>query len=583
MIHEVNSTLAQFKLMTFTAGLNLVLATKSNAAPKKQSWKGAGKTSLIETIHFLLGANADPNGLFRSNALGEHDFSMKFDLFDGRATVSRRGSAHDEITVESSFPFSPDDEVIKYDTASRRISNAHWNTVLGQAFFELDPSDESNFRPTFCNLFPYFARRERSGGFLNPLKPTRRQSTFYSQVATSRLLGLDERISQDFEVHREKTKLFKVLRKATRGAPNRYVQTEASLKRDLSTATSRALKLKEEINSFTVVEEYEHLEKEADQITQSISSLNDQNTLELQHIRLIEESVESETPPRADYVEKVFRDAGVLLESSVKKRYEDVQKFYLAVTRNRKQHLAAELTDARERLDKRNCERESLDLRRKQIMNILSSGGALKHFNQISEELARCEATIETLKQKLDDVVKLESTQTELKSEKSKLQLALQTDHQERGIIIRQAVQTFEDLSNALFQKAGQFSVRATSDGPKFIFEKSEQASKGINNMQIFCFDLMLMNIVAKRGLGPGFLIHDSHLFDGVDERQVARALQLGARQSEENGFQYIVTLNSDVVPSDGFEDGFKIQDYIQDVQLSDAEESGGLFGIDID
>jgi uncharacterized protein YydD (DUF2326 family) len=47
--------------------------------------------------------------------------------------------------------------------------------------------------------------------------------------------------------------------------------------------------------------------------------------------------------------------------------------------------------------------------------------------------------------------------------------------------------------------------------------------------MQIFFFDLMLTEISLKSGPGPGFLIHDSHLFDGVDERQVAKALQLGA------------------------------------------------------
>ena len=42
-------------------------------------------------------------------------------------------------------------------------------------------------------------------------------------------------------------------------------------------------------------------------------------------------------------------------------------------------------------------------------------------------------------------------------------------------------------------------------------------------NTIIFCFDLMLADLATRRGLSPGFLIHDSHLFDGVDERQVAK------------------------------------------------------------
>lgn len=69
-------------------------------------------------------------------------------------------------------------------------------------------------------------------------------------------------------------------------------------------------------------------------------------------------------------------------------------------------------------------------------------------------------------------------------------------------------------------------------------------------------------------------------MFDGVDERQVARALQLGARHSEANGYQYIVTLNSDSLPREGFDSGFDINSYINNVRLTDEEESGGLFGL---
>ena len=39
--------------------------------------------------------------------------------------------------------------------------------------------------------------------------------------------------------------------------------------------------------------------------------------------------------------------------------------------------------------------------------------------------------------------------------------------------------------------------------------------SKGIKNMQIFCFDMMLMRLCAKRNIGPGFLIHDFSLKRG--------------------------------------------------------------------
>ena len=104
------------------------------------------------------------------------------------------------------------------------------------------------------------------------------------------------------------------------------------------------------------------------------------------------------------------------------------------------------------------------------------------------------------------------------------------------------------------------------------------EKSKGINSMQIFCFDMMLMKLCADRGIGPGFLVHDSHLFDGVDERQIGKALQVGAATAERLGFQYIVTLNSDDAPRD-LPEGFRLDEFILPVRLTDATEDGGLFG----
>jgi uncharacterized protein YydD (DUF2326 family) len=75
--------------------------------------------------------------------------------------------------------------------------------------------------------------------------------------------------------------------------------------------------------------------------------------------------------------------------------------------------------------------------------------------------------------------------------------------------------------------------------------------------------------------------VHDSHLFDGVDERQVARALEIGAVMAMEYEFQYIVTMNSDAVPSqEVFEKSFDLYQHVLPVRLTDATEDGGLFGV---
>lgn len=82
-------------------------------------------------------------------------------------------------------------------------------------------------------------------------------------------------------------------------------------------------------------------------------------------------------------------------------------------------------------------------------------------------------------------------------------------------------------------------------------------------------------------GAGLGVSIHDSTIFDGVDERQIARALTLAHRSTDEYGFQYICMLNSDQVPWK--ELPAELDDLREEhvaLELTDAGEAGGLFGI---
>ncbi len=144
---------------------------------------------------------------------------------------------------------------------------------------------------------------------------------------------------------------------------------------------------------------------------------------------------------------------------------------------------------------------------------------------------------------------------------------------------MRHAILAFEDISGALYEKAGSLTIDASLNGPQFDVTIHGQKSKGISNMQIFCFDMMLMRLCAERSMGPGFLVHDSHIFDGVDERQVAKALQIGERAARDLNFQYIVTMNSDALPHKLLDD-FDLSDSILPVYLTDATENGGLFGV---
>ena len=90
----------------------------------------------------------------------------------------------------------------------------------------------------------------------------------------------------------------------------------------------------------------------------------------------------------------------------------------------------------------------------------------------------------------------------------------------------------------------------------------------------------MLIQLRAQYQDMPGFLIHDSTIYDGVDERQIAASMELAAEEAEKGGFQYICTINSDCVPYGDFSSRFRAEfdDYVG-IEFTDKED-GCLFGI---
>jgi uncharacterized protein YydD (DUF2326 family) len=585
MIHVIRSDLASFKTLTFGPGLNILLADKSEGATDRQSRNGAGKTSFVELVHFLFGSKADKDSIFRAPELTPWWFEANVDVGGLLVDVARSGTKPSRIRLRgntSAWPLQP-----SLDAKSGELvfTNEQWRTLLGTVLFGLSNADENDerlrFRPTFRMLFSYFARRQNSGGLLGPTQHSSMQQVWDQQVAVSYLLGLDARIPQEFQEVRTQEKAMAELRKAAKeGGLGRYFGTAADLRTRLTIAEARARRLAEQIDSFNVVPEYGEYEREASELTRKISVINDENTIDRELILQLRNAIESEQPPAAVNLDRLYREAGVILPGTVGRRFDEVAAFHQAVVWNRRAHLASEIEAAEARILERDRTRDQLDGRRRELMDILRSGGALEHYARLQEEAGRAEAEAEGLRQRLATAERIESTKVELEIERARLLKALQNDLHERQDVTSEAVLIFEELSNALYEKAGSLTISATPNGPTVDVRIDAQRSKGITNMQIFCFDLMLADLAARRGMGPGFLIHDSHLFDGVDERQVAKALQLGADHAASVGYQYIVTMNSDALPHDGFRPGFDVRAFVLPTRLTDATETGGLFGL---
>jgi uncharacterized protein YydD (DUF2326 family) len=338
-------------------------------------------------------------------------------------------------------------------------------------------------------------------------------------------------------------------------------------------------RVRKTLESFEVLPEYHELEREASQLTLKINGLVDGNTLDSQLLETMDHALREEATSSEGAVEKVYVEAGVVLPDAVQKRLEEVRAFHRSVVSNRHGYLQSEITSARNRILKRDQEKATLDQRRSEIMRLLRSKGALDQFQQLQREQTRLDATVESLKHRFRAAQQLESSKIDLDIERRQLESRLRLNLQEQNARVEEAIRVFEEVSESLYEDAGNLVLSPTSNGLEVGIKIQGQRSKGIQNMQIFCFDMMLMQLCAARDIGPGFVIHDSHLFDGVDERQVAGALAVGEKKAANCKWQYIVTMNSDAMPR-AFPDGFNLTPYILPVQLTDARDNGGLFGI---
>jgi uncharacterized protein YydD (DUF2326 family) len=231
------------------------------------------------------------------------------------------------------------------------------------------------------------------------------------------------------------------------------------------------------------------------------------------------------------------------------------------------------------RVNQRFNEKQRLDNECSEILRLLKSHGALDQYMKLQGVLSNLEAEVELLSKKLEATEDLDDKKANLKIERSNLQRQMRIDHAERDKAIADAVLSFADISSELYDEPGKFIIDPTDNGPKFEFDIPGKKSTGKTKMQLFCFDMTLMKLWENEDKRPDVLVHDSVMFDGVDERQIAKALVIGATMAEKYDFQYIVTMNSDDMPDMSSYPEFELDKYRVNLAITDTE-TGGLFGL---
>lgn len=342
-----------------------------------------------------------------------------------------------------------------------------------------------------------------------------------------------------------------------------------------------------DVTSATVVDDYQSHEDIVNSNSRIIKILNEENLADLELIDEINGAlVEVEDAISAD-VQSMYNELGIYFSDQATKRFSQVEEFHRKISVNRKTQLNSELRKAKARIEQRRTQIGNLQIKLSVSLKILQSGIAAERITLLQSELNQLEAEKFNLETQIPKLRDNASEKKRLKQEIDEIVENIGLDVMQRVETRKLAVTIFANVSNHLYDRPGKLILGKSERDAGLIIDTDIEGKKsgGKNHMQVFCFDWTLTHMAHRHSKHPGFLIHDSHIFDGVDGRQIGLALKYAKEMCEKLDLQYIVALNSDDLQKVRNEEEisgeelFDPNPYVNPVKLSD-QPNGGLFGI---
>ena len=579
MIVAVRCNQPSFKSVEFSPGFNVVLADRTKESTKLDSRNGLGKTTLIEVIHFCLGARTRSRGQgLRVKRLEEWSFTLDLRIAGRELSVTRSIDDPTQVILEGEVDGLS--LLGERQLGSLTLDINDWNMILGDLFFGLGAQEEGlSYGPTFRSLFSYFARRGR-GGFISPFSHHTRQHEWDRQVNNAFLLGLAWEHASQFQGLRDEERTLSALRRAGRqGLLQGMVGTRGNLEAERTRLESRYRRQAQQLESFRVHPQYTEIEQEANELTATIQELTNANLVDGALADLYRDSLEDEQDPGAEETLEVYRAVGIAMPALVRRRLSEVQDFHRQLLTNRRAYIQAEIQRIEANKSQRKLHIQDASERRAQLLGVLQAYGALNEYNRLQELHLAVVSELNDIDRRIDNLRRFEQGKSEARVKREILVQTARREFEERRYAREAAINLFNLNSEALYSAPGNLVLDVVDTGFKFDVEIMRSGSQGIENMKILCYDLMLAQLWSTRRHSSALLIHDSTVFDGVDERQVAHALELAATEAESRGFQYVCALNSDTLPLNDFSSEFGLGGFVR-LRLTDESAGGGLLGI---
>ncbi len=548
-------------------GLTLILGKEAGSGEKKKTYNGVGKSLIIRLVDFCLGCKAIES--FEKNLPG-WEFSLTFEINGTEHTASRATLAQSAIVL--------DDKEIKLD---------EYKKFLEENVFDL----ESDLSLSFRSLISRFLRPSKAA-YTKPEIFGAKEQPYNCLLNNGFLLGLDPHL---IKAKRDKKKELDdtftkkqnfdkdpILREFYSGTKDADLELQA--------LDEKIAALDRNLAVFDVAEDYHQIRAEADLCSKKTRDLENTAVVYQNSISNIEQSLKTRADIPKERVIRLYEEAQFHFSDKNLRSLDEVLEFQATLLANRKKRLLEQKKALSERLSKAEQERKELGKKLDEALKYLNSHRALDDFVAVSNHRNDLNARVGKIRDYQQLIKQYELRLEEIKIDLKRQNIKAQRYLDEHQAAIDQNTSLFRVLAKRFYQeKQGRISI-SNNDGEnqqRFNIEAKIQddASDGINEVKIFCFDLTIL--LARQGHKVDFLFHDSRLFADIDYRQRETLFRVVHEYSNAKGFQYIASVNEDQINS--FKQNLTEQEYKEIItdsvtlELTDESPKNKLLGIEID
>jgi uncharacterized protein YydD (DUF2326 family) len=350
---------------------------------------------------------------------------------------------------------------------------------------------------------------------------------------------------------------------------------------------------KKAMNAFNFAEEdRETIARLVDDIEVRIVALNDEAYRLAQLIARLDASLEEHKVVFApDAASRLFEEAGVAFDGQIKRDFEQLLSFNRAITKERREALVKQRSDAKSRVTEVEKQLEALNEERKKSLEFLRESDDLTKYKDLTQELASAQAELSTLEAKRVAASRLVELRRELRSldeDFGHLQTTVEDlvdaaskDESSRFARIRGY---FSDIVTEVVGEGAVLAISTNSKGglefrAEFVRESGVATSedRGTSYRKLLCiaFDLAVIRAYEDEKF-PRFVYLDGAL-EQLDPRKQEKLVGV-FREYAASGLQPIVSLLDSDLPAPLDENSLTLSQKDIVLPLHDEGEDGRLF-----